>query len=230
MTKAAMRDSGITPPSVIVGSTDELAQQLLGIANTTGNEITERGDWEVLKSEATFAAIAPEQQFILRTQFTDFDHIIAETMWNRTRQTRVMGPLTPQTWQRLKATTVSPAALYCRIRGGALLLMGDYTAGDTLAFEYVSNKWASNSAGVAFFTEFQNDTDTVRFDDELMVLGIRWRFFRENGLEYGEAFRMYEERLHLRGSKDIPRETLSMNRTPRTDLGTGFIPEGNWNQ
>ena len=216
----ALRTTTVAAPSSIVAST-AAGQKLLSLANTTGKDIASRYDWEALKQEATFTTIAPATQFAMATEYPELKKIVEKTMWNRTRQERVFGPLNAEAWQRIQAVDVAPPSLYYRIRGGSLLLAGTWDAGETIAFEFISKEWVSNATSTNTFEAFQANDDYPLVDDQLMVLGVRWRYRESIGMEYAEAFRDYEMRLETLIGDDAERETLSLTRRrSEFDLGT----------
>ena len=224
----AVSKVGFDPPGSLTGSSD-YARQLLAIANTVGGALSIRKDWQAMTEEGIFTTVAAEEQFTVLTQFPYLKKIIDDTMFNRTQQKRVRGPVSPQAWQRIKSETVSPSDLYYRLRGGRLYLMSAPEAGETIAFEYYDTRFAATAAGTAkeFFTL---DTDVPRIDDELYVLGVRWHFLKEKGFDYGETFREYEDRIESAAGGDVPAEVLNLN--PRAcdgyEMPDGYIPEGNW--
>lgn len=225
----AMEGTGITAPSAIV-SGDDTAQQLLRLANTAGDFVAKAGDWQGLITEANFTVVDTDVQVTIASEWADIRKIIDNSMWNRTQQCRVHGPLSSQAWQRVKATSVAPARLFYRIRGGQILLIGNRIAADTIYFEYVSKNWVSNAAGNSFSNRFAVDTDFPRFDDKALMLELRWRFRAEKGLEYAEQMRDAQEYVAERLANDKPAETLNLSPGRfENDMLDGHVPEGNWN-
>lgn len=226
----AMEGTGITAPSAII-SGDDTAQQLLRLANTAGDFVAKAGDWQGLITEATFDVLDTDIQVTIESVWTDIRKIIDNTMFNRTQQMPVRGPLSAQAWQQIKSNSVSPGSLFFRLRGGKLLLIGNRVAGDDIYFEYVSKNWVSNAAASAFTNRFAADTDFPRFDDKALMLELRWRFREAKGLEYAEAMRDAMEYVAERFANDKPAETLNLSPGRfRESNFEGYIPEGNWNQ
>lgn len=224
----ALEGTGIDPPNAIIGG-DDLAQQLLRLMHVTGRDIRDKADWQLLVKEATFTTSATEEQAVIATSWPYLHKIIDNTMWNRTQQRRVLGPLSPQAWQSIKARGVVPnATLYYRIRGGSILMPGTPTAGETVAFEYRDKRWISDSTGSVLRERFEADNDLVLLSDDTMILGLAWRFRAEKGLEYGEKFREYQDSLSERIGNDKPAETLYLDGARSDYLETGQIPDGNW--
>lgn len=224
----ALNGTGIDPPGSISGNGD-FARQLLAIANATGRDLTKRKEWQQLQTEATFTSQATELQTTILSTWPDFKKMIDRTMFNRTQDERIIGPLSPQAWQRIKADTVIPAEHYFRIFGGKIYFPGDPTAGETIAFEYISNYFAENNAGAAKAL-FTADSDKPRLPDDLFIFGIKWRFLKEKGFDYGEAFRDYEDQIDYYAGNDQPAENINMNPYSRDEdeLSDGYVPERNF--
>jgi hypothetical protein len=218
----------LVKPATVIGSTDPNAPQLLALANKEGKELARRFDWQALTKEATFATVASETQTTLSAiGASDFDHIVNETMWNRTQNWRVLGPLNPDEWQRKKASAAQAAiGNWFRIRGDAILFYPTPAAGENIYFEYVSSKWCQSSGGTAQ-SSWAADTDTALINEEIIRLGIIWRFRKAKGFDYGEDFRTYEAALENEFGADSGSAAIDMTGEPEM-LGT-HLPEGSWN-
>lgn len=172
-------------------STDLLIKQLFGLANEEGKSLAKRGDWEALLTQWTFVTVAAEVQTNTPIP-TDMRKLIPNSFFNRTTVRQMVGPVTPQQWQLFQAR---PAAAYIylafRERLGDFLITPIPPAGETIAYEYITKNWAMSSAGQGK-PAFTSDDDTSFLDEELITLGIKWRFKQAKGLDYGEDMRTYE--------------------------------------
>ena len=221
--------TGIPRPSVVVGSSDTQVRQLLGLAQQEGKELSRRGPWQDLTKEKTITATATETQ--TGAIPTDFERMIEGTFWNRTQDRRVVGPLSPQKWQMLQTGLYSLVWDAFRIRGDAILMSTIPQAGDVLAYEYVSTYWLTNAAGDTERSSWVADTDIAKLDEELITLGVIWRFRKAKGLDYSEEFRSYDMLLARKLSTDGAMGILDLNGDRLDGAGGAydpFIPEGNW--
>jgi hypothetical protein len=185
---------GLARPSAVVSSTDGNVRTLLSLANTEGRELLERFSWPATQLEATHTTLAAELQGVMTTIAPGFGYIINQTFWDRTALQPVSGPLSPQEWQGMKArTTTGPYSNY-RIQGGSLYAYPAPAAGSTWAFEYQS-KYFCQSSGGTNQAAWAADTDIGVLDENLMELGVIWRFKKKNGLDYSEDYRVYEQKL-----------------------------------
>jgi hypothetical protein len=227
----ALRETNVDPPSAIVSGGD-MGKQLLYLANTTTRDILGRTTWNDLVLEGTFTTVAAETQVAsMKTTFPNLKKMIDKTLYNRTQQKRILGPLSPQAWARLKSEQGSGVSeLYYRLRGDALMFASAPSAGESVYFEYVDKRAISNSDASAFTEDFESDLDVPRLPDALFILGVRWRFLQSKGLEYGEAFRGYEDQIETYIGDQQPAENLSVNPYGSRDLfSDGYVPEGNFN-
>lgn len=133
---------GITAPTSFASSPDPQIMQLIALANEEGQELAARYPWQSLTVEKTFSSVAAEiQGTVAALAGTDFKYIFNSIMWDRTLLRPVLGPLLPAQWQELKARNITGPWSQYRIRGGNILFIPIPTAGDTIAFEYVSKNW-----------------------------------------------------------------------------------------
>lgn len=213
--------------SSIVSNTDAEVRQLLALANREGRELRKRYAWEVIRDEHTFTATATETQSTAIP--TDFFKFINETMYNRTQNRRVTGPLTVEEWQGQKGLTVSILTDAFMIRGGAWLATPTPEAGDTYAFAYVSKNWCQDSSSTGQ-TAWAADDDTGILDEDLMSLGVQWRWLKAQGLDYAEDFRTYQQQVEQAILDDGAKRTFQMgvDDTLSSEARPPTVPEGSW--
>lgn len=204
---------GIPRPASVIGSLDAGTRQLLQLANREGRELSARYPWQVLTREATFTTVATESQGTLASIIgatQTLRSVVGETLWNRTTGEPVCGPRDGRTWQAYKSQTfTSPLAEY-RIRGDSLLILPAPTAGQTIAFEYVSGSWLTDSVGTTYRSAFAVDTDVVLLDAEIMRVGLEWRWLQRKGFEYAESFASYERMVADAMARDGTKPTIIM--------------------
>lgn len=184
----ASKRLGLGSRSSVIGSTDENAVQLLALAQEEGKTLSRRHEWQVLQTEYTFPTVASTASYALPS---DFDRIMKETVFNRTSRRRVVGDLTPDQWQQTQASLVTMVNPAFRIRGKLFLISPTPTAAETIAYEYISKKWCESNASVGQ-VQWLADSDTGLLDEELMTLGLIWRYRKAKSLDYGEDMETYE--------------------------------------
>jgi len=219
----------IAAPSTVMGNSNEMVKQLRALLEEEGDALSRRGDWEGLTFEATHTTLAQEDQGAITSIATNgYRYIKDETMWDRTDKLPVP-QLHSTLWQRYKAVVNASPRYKYRIRGGKLLMTPTPTAGNTLAFEYVSKNWILSADALTYRRAFVLDTDTVLLPEELFLMGLRWRWKKEQGREYAEDFRDYEMQVADALGRDGGKQTLSLDGGyPQAKPGI-IVPEYNWN-
>lgn len=221
---------GIPKPTTAVSSTDTQVQQIVELANEEGRELAKRPTygWTKMMREATFTTVATEIQGSVDTIAPGLSLIINDTIWNRDLRRPIFGPLTPQRWQQLKAMNVTGPWNQFRIIGESLKFIPAPTAGQSCYFEYVSAHWCYDPNTAVTGSAFVQDTDLTYLDEELMILGVIWRWKAAKGLPYAEDFNKYERQVIDAIARDGSKDVLNMAGV-RYDLMPGItIPAGNW--
>jgi hypothetical protein len=99
----------------------------------------------------------------------------------------------------------------------------------SIVFEYISNApvmttvAVSNQPAGTLLKTFQNDTDITVLDDQMIILGIKWRYFQIKGFDYGALQQEYVDYVDRAYANDGGAKTLRLS-PPRTNV---FISPGN---
>ena len=218
---------GVQRPSAAFSSTDQQIVQIVGLAQQEGIELAARYNWQVITKEKTFTSVAAETQ--TSAVPSDFDRFVNDTFFNRTEKRKLEGPLTPQQWQFHKSVVATTLVEAFRQRGDDILITPTPTAGQTMAYEYISKNWCETS-GADEQAAWASDTDVGILSEELMTLGIIWRWQRAKGLDYAESFRTYEMQVAQAMLKDGGKPTLNMGTRKSSAARYPFVPEGSWYQ
>lgn len=230
---STMGRMSLTQPSVVVTSTDLQVLQMFELLKEAAEDLANYGDnggWQSLQNEYTFITVAAEAQ--TNTPIPpDFRCFINGTFYDRTSQRQLFGPLSPLQYQAQKArpVLVQPFLAF-RERDGAFLISPAPAAGDTIAYEYISNYYAVSSAAQAKRT-FTSDDDTTFLDEELLKKSLRWRWKQAKGLDYGEDMVSFERDAAKKFGQDAaaPTLTIGAERYGTVPYPERFnIPEGGW--
>lgn len=214
-------EAGYPAPTTIIGNTSIIAKRLLIAANKAGKTVAKglvpgglgQHDWQALRKEQTFDTIEDQQGYVLKgagsiVDDADFVKFIDDTLWDRTNNNPV-NIYNPQEWQLAKSGLVDPISPYYNAikRGDSLLLDPTPSAEDTLAFEYLSNKWCESSGGTAKVA-FTVDTDVGILDEDLIEYDALWRFLKAMGKAYAEEKVDAETSIKTAISNDEPRSII----------------------
>jgi hypothetical protein len=223
----AAKEIGVPSPTSVVGTSDTTNVQLLAAANRVGKDLVTGYDWEVLIKEEEHTTLAAESQGAMTTIATDFMRISNDTMWNRTTNRKYYGPLNNSQWQQLKASATSGITNHFRIRGGVLLVNPAPPSGEKIFFEYIGKNWVITSGSSANAVAYAADANTTVLDEDLITLGVIWRFLKQKGLPYDNQFQEYRLKLSEKQSKDGAKQIIRMAGPNRLYLPVNE-PEGNF--
>lgn len=210
----ATKNIGIPTPGIALASTDVQVVQLVELLNQECRELASRYPWQELTFEQTFTTVAAESQGTVTSLLTggrELRYIVNETIWNRTTREPVYGPRSGRTWQGYEAVSITSPYSEYRIRGGELLFLPAPTAGQTCAFEYVTRSTMTSSAGTTYRRNASDDTDLFLLDDEIILMGLIWRWKKAKGMEYSEDFLSYERMVVDAASRNGTKPTLSLS-------------------
>jgi hypothetical protein len=219
---------GITAPDSVTSSTDTSVIQLEASVNQEGRAQVQKYGWEVLVKEGSHTTVGTESQGTMVSIASDFGRFSNDTMWNRTTNRRYYGPITDSEWQQILAVVSGGIANYFRIRGGNLLMYPTPTAGQSVKFEYISRYWVDTAGGSSPDADkFSGDSQTTVLKEELIVLGVVWRFLKLKGLPYEHQYVDYQNRLSEYTGHDGASPILHMGGPGRAILALNE-PEGNY--
>jgi hypothetical protein len=232
----------ITGNTVAGSSNVTNASSIVGLDTTyqiTGNGINQATYIQSAPSGSTIPLSQPAIVTATGTTFTltkvkyampsDYDRVIDDTDWDKSKHWKMLGPETPQQWEWLISGYVSTGPrIRFRIWGNYFQIWPAIGTADTLGFEYVSNAWASSASGTAQ-TSFTADTDTCIYPDRLMVAGLKLKYFSVKGFDTQAYQRDFNSELSIAKANDAGSPTLSMAPRPSNVLiGWANIPDSGY--
>ncbi len=219
--QAACDRLGIARPTVVMASTDDTIRVMRALATQEGRELAARASWQRLTIRTSFTTLA--QQVQTGAVPADFARFVPDTAWNETRRLPMVGPMTPQDWQAMAVNdNGSDANLYFRVRGGDLMLLPTPSAGDTVSYEYVSSYWVDTDAdGLGEADAWVADTNTSLLSEELLTLGVAWRWLKRNRLQFADEYAEYTALVGQAIGRDGGRRTINMGEGLRREREPG---------
>jgi hypothetical protein len=177
-------DLGLTPTAIAnpYASTDPNILQLNALLKRAGDALMRAHPWSHLQQPETFSTADGTDAYELPE---GFDRIVDGTVWNRTSQMPLYGPLNGQQWQAEKARNTSGTAhQYFRLWVNYFYIHSTPSSEETIAYEYITRYWV-DSAGVG-----STDTDTPAtanarpwFDPGLLVADLKRRYLKAKGFD-----------------------------------------------
>lgn len=157
---------------------------------------------------------------------SDYARMVDKTQYNKSNRWSVIGPKDAQEWQWLKASYVTTGPrMRFRIMGNKFTLWPMPSSTLVMGFEYVSNAWVIGSDGT-LKTSSNNDSDTFRFPDRLLVLGTKLKLFEIKGFDTTAVLQDYTNELTKWKASESGADTLSLApRYPNLLLTQNSIPD-----
>jgi hypothetical protein len=159
----------------------------------------------------------------------DFETITDNTHWDKTKHWQMLGPEDAQQWQWLKSGYISTGPrIRWRILGDKFQIWPPYNTQEYLGFEYRSKGWARSAAG-AVKNSFTVDTDTTIFDDTVLVLGTKLKYFQIKSFDTTALQADYFRYLNVAKANDKGSATLSFAPYPsKVLIGYANIPDSGY--
>jgi hypothetical protein len=156
----------------------------------------------------------------------DYETITDNTHWDKTKHWQMLGPVDAQQWQWLKSGYISTGPrVRWRILGNTFQIWPPYNTQEYLGFEYRSKGWA-RSATNQVKNSFTADTDTTVFDDAVLVLLTKLKYFQIKSFDTTALQQDYTRYLNVAKANDKGSATLSFAPQPSAVLiGWANIPD-----
>ena len=212
---------GLSPPSAVASAPDLTTQQLFAQATQAGKEVAAFHDWSGLSTGAVFTGDGVTTAFNLPNDFSRFAQgqlLLLDGGW-----TRLSGPLDPMTLTFLRSQSVSTIANQFYRRGNVITITPALANGRNAYFEYVSNAWCVPASG-SNKTRFTLDNDTTIFDEDLVMLGLVWKWRSFKGFDYAQDYETWRQRCELAAARDGPL-TPATTTPGMTQLPDPIIPD-----
>jgi len=228
---AACRSPGINldAPNAVATSSNETVLRLMEIANEEGKDLAQRGSWQALQNQANFTTVAASSQGLLSTIAPYCNYIINDTIWDTTQRRPLFGPLTPQQYQQQVSMYMTGPWYQYRVRQGEILFVPEPDAGDLCQFEYITSAWCTDATGVTPKVAYSADSDVSLLNEDIMKLGIVWRWKQGNGLDYAEDFAKYERQVANALGRDASKPILNMGNYQYDIIPGIWVSSGSWN-
>jgi len=156
----------------------------------------------------------------------DFETITDRTQWNKTKHWEALGPETAQQWQWLKSGYISTGPrIRWRILDNQFQIWPPMNTQEYLGWEYRSKGWARSSTG-AIQNSFTADADTTVYDDRLMVIYTKLKYFQVKSFDTTALQQDYQRYLSVVKANDKGAPNLSFAPYPsKVLIGYANIPD-----
>lgn len=184
--------SGFELPTSFYGNANLTARSCVALVSREMKTLEREYRWSELITTATFSTVSGTDAYSLPTDFRAFANA---SQWDRTNHRYLSGPTSPLDWQWLKGDLATGATIqrFFRIQGQYIYIHPVPTvSGDTIAFDYYSKHTVTKQEDGSNVEDWTSDNDTSRLDEDLLTMGLKWRFLQSKGMPFETEYREYE--------------------------------------
>jgi hypothetical protein len=205
---------GVAPASAPdpFASSDPNFVQLCELLSTGGDDLNMEHDWPQLRKEFTATTVQGQSTYPLPS---DFHEMIDQSGWNRSSRLPLIGPLSPQEWQYLKARSLGMyITVVFRLDSESVLEINPSVpvpAGTLIAFEYISAYWVQSSGAPNPDKAYPSAaTDSILYDPDLVISKLKLMWLTEKGFDTQKAQESYDAKLEHCIGKSTGAPTLNL--------------------
>ena len=199
----ALSESGFKQENSFAGSQDENAQQMFALANRELNKL-QKDTWQEL-------VLVMELPLTTATQYPlpdDYREFVYDTAWATNQEYKANFPVTPEIWAYLTSQNTATGFQYrIRLIGNQIEIYNPQD-GASLYAEYISKNAVLSAASVPK-ERFTADDDTFRLNDDLLIMGVKWRFNKVKGLDWQADAAEYANMYKRERATNINAQTLN---------------------
>jgi len=204
-------ECGLLPSPDPVSDTNDSYVQMVGLLNSSGQELCELNDWPILiKNYSITTAESDTGSYSLPD---DFNYMIDQTGWDRSNRLPIGGPVSAQGWTWLEGRNLVSQTIYASFRmldGKIDLFPSPPPKGLNLTFEYVSRSWLKeDGAETALLSTIDAGSNICMLDPLLSIKFLKLKFLQAKGLDYSAAAMEFDTLLSGRIGKSTGAEVLN---------------------
>lgn len=221
---AAKGVQSIATPGTIATNSSADATLLMSAATDIGRKLARRFKWQELKNPYTFATVDGTADYDFPPDLRRFADM---TIWDET-QARPLVKLNDVHFRTLKSGIYVPAVrTYFTVSRNQINMTPTPTSVVNITFDYYSRQYCEDAGGTGL-DRWTNDTDVARLDEDLFILGTRYRYLARHGLPYAEEKDEFLEACSDLLADNQPRGVIDVSRIWGEAEETN-VPEGGWN-
>ena len=168
----------------------------LSVAKSALDSLLRYGDWQELTKEGILRTSSTRDSYLLEAVCPDFYSLLNNTIFIKDSKEKIIGAITPEDWMREKYFCHEGSQLKFKIQNGRIKFLTPPADGLKIVFQYRSNAICFDPyEGYKEKSNLTKNTDIPVFDEYLVKLGILWRWFKRNGMDYAEEYAEYEREL-----------------------------------
>lgn len=195
----------------------------LSVAKMELDSLLRFGDWQELTKEGVLRTCGKKTRYIMKNIVPDFYSLLNNTIYVKNSMEKVIGAITPEDWMRDKYFGCPSADLKFKLQNGMINFLNVPDDGLQIVFQYRSDNIVLDGQSFEEKNSLEKNTDIPLFDEHVMKLGILWRWYRRNGLDYTEEFNEYERELKLKFGAALATKDIDLSRGYFEPLEMGVV-------
>ncbi len=221
---------GLKPDDVAdpFASPDPNFLMLCRLLKRVGRSLVRVRDWTHLRKAQQFNIDEQSERYALPA---DFDRIIPDTVWSATDAAPLGPVLTSQdAFSMLGRGLEEYSPIQYRIVGNWFSTAATPPLGtNTILFEYISTRWVMPTGQTSPTTSVPTViTDTLWFDENLLVRGLKLAYLRAKGMDTSHAQDEFNQALNAAAGGDGVAGPISILGGHSTRPQLGRYPESGW--
>jgi hypothetical protein len=211
--------SGVTTQWQVTGTNINQDTNVVSVNNTTKTIVLS----QMASGTGSGAIVLAQTAYSLPA---DFETITDRTQWDKTKHWEALGPETAQQWQWLKSGYISTGPrIRWRILDNQFQIWPPMNTNEYLGWEYRSKGWARAANGT-IKNSFTVDSDTTVYDDRLMVIYTKLKYFQVKSFDTTALNQDYMRYLSVVKANDKGAPNLSFAPYPsKVLIGYANIPD-----
>lgn len=198
-------------PSDLFDANSQHNATFLSVAKDTLDSLMRYGDWQDLTKQAEILTVAGKTVYPIDNIVPDFYAILNNTVYVKDGMEKIIGAITPEQWMREKYFNCPDADIKFKIQNNAIKFLTPPACGLKIVFQYRSNTICVDAKSYEEKPNITQNSDIPIFDKHLVKLGIVWRWYRRNGMDYTEEYNDYQRELHKRFGTGLATEDIRLD-------------------
>lgn len=197
---AALRLTG-KKPSTFFSSQNTFEMEIIDLANEVVTDMVKYADWRRLTTLQQMAGDGTTYGFDLPSDYSRMPSGVSISRANWYTWGYLDAP-SLNYWMDLVNGLATPNPGYWIILDGQVQFRPAIEAGTTAQYFYISKNAVLDEDGTTRKPAFTKDADTFLLDEDVLILGIVYKWRAQKRLEYAQDFTNYEQALSQASSFD----------------------------